>query len=744
MIRRLLVIEILAGLFLSPAILVAAEAATWSFAVADNAARPRTVTAAGGKIVVDLSSLPKPAKVFQATLRMRRTRAPGWQREGDRALIEPADKPGELLALRPPRYNSFDATGAVARALKANAGKVEFLVKSLSGWKRESTRLDVSFTGGKAESELPKVTGLTARHRSGQTLLTWKEVNPPTTAETMTIEQWRALRKKLAAEPSSTTYRIYRHTAPINAKTIAAAELVDEVGPLTCWNPDFHGIYPPKGSKLRRYVVVDGKAPVPPATGIYANNPSRPGRAYYAVTAAVNGEEDLAAFSAGNALAKPVEEVVGPGDPILQRIETPDTFFYTKGITLHYFVRWEARPRCNLPSRAYDYLVTVPMKRLKPAPVNLVLHCWGSNLYGKGGAYSWHGWKDKTRGIGVASNQIPYDWWTCYHENRGTWKPWTAGVTRDFTVKRLLAFLDWAGTKWQLDKARICVSGESMGGSGSTFMPIRYAGRFAYAYSAVGIHNPISIKPSGFYESYARVCGIDEAKIKHESGMATFDYLNDPLLVRKNPRANLPFIGFGNGKNDHGIGWPHAVDLAKAFQQARQPHAVIWRLRGHASGSFYPNIDFRADQSLPAFTACSLDDDIGTATRLKEAKPFKLPWGQVAKDVYDGDPEGQINTYLRWRTDDIVDEPATWEITVYLASGSHGAPKDDCTVNITPRRLQKLQIKPGQRFKWTSTPVADGGQVQSGTAVGDKHGLVTMEKVVVHKSGSRLRLVPAE
>ncbi len=432
-----------------------------------------------------------------------------------------------------------------------------------------------------------------------------------------------------------------------------------------------------------------------------------------------------------------MEETVGAGEPIVQRIEPSKEFFYLQGVTLCFYTRWEAPPRCNLPSRPYDYIVILGPKLARPAPLNLILHCWGSNLVGKGGAFSWFRWKDQAAGIGVASNQIPYDWWTTYHENLGTWKSWNDGVTRDFTAKRLLAFVDWVGTKWDVDKTRVCVSGESMGGSGSTFLPIRYPDRFAYAFSSVGIHNPAAIKPGGFYESYANHNGELEAGLKHESGLPAWDYLNDPLLVRKNPAARLPFVGFGNGKNDGGIGWLHVVDLARALQEARQPHALVWRMAGHGSGTFYPReIDFRLDQSLPAFTGCSLDDDIGTARKRQTPKQFINREKEVLQDVWDGDSEGQINTFLRWSTADIVDEPGKWECTVLLEPK---APKDECSVNITPRRLQKLQVEPGRKFQWTARRVK-GGQPQSGTAIADKDALVTLAKVTVGKDGTRLIL----
>ena len=457
-------------LWMAPTVCSAAdEAATWSFAVGEHATVPKSITVPRGRrqIVVNLSALPKGASVFRAVLRVS-VRRPGWNNETSRVVVTATEAPEVPLPLLPPRYNALDATAPVVAAVKAGKHKLELLPKSLRNWRPEHTRLDVSFTGGVAKNTIPEVTKLAARHRSGQTLLTWTEPEPVVKSETLTIKEWKELRKNLAKDPRRISYRVYRSSKPVTAAAIANAELVDEVGRWTCWNPEFHGIYPSPTQKLLRYVVADGKPPVPPGTGICAYNPppvyedpdtrkkERVQKACYAVTVVVNGEEDLTAFAKGNAPVAAVDEKSGPGDPVLQRIEKPKKFFYTDGITLHYYTRWEAPPRCNLPSRPYDYIVTIPEKMQKPAPLNLVLHCWGSNLYGKGGAYTWHSWKDKRRGIGVASNQIPYDWWTTYHENSGTLKAWTDGVSRNFTPKRLLVFVDWVCTKWPVDKTRPC------------------------------------------------------------------------------------------------------------------------------------------------------------------------------------------------------------------------------------------------------------------------------------------------
>jgi len=732
-------------LFVLPIALVAAlvrgedGAATWSLSAGEHGTCPNTITRKDDTIVIDLSPLPEGAHVFRAVLRCRRDHMPGWRFEDDAVVVVPAGTAEGPLPLLAPRYRSLDATGAVAAALKARRGRLDLLVKSFRGWKPETVRLDVSFSGGKARNPIPRATALTARHRSGQTILTFREPSPPTAATELSARQFRTLRKSLQDDPRELTFRIYRSAAPITAATIAGATWVDEIEPLTCYNPDYFGIDPQDDDKLPRYVVEDGSEPVPPGTGIYAHCPVSPGKAHYAVSIAVAGEEDFTALGMGDTLREAVEETPGPGRPILQKTVKPETFFYTEGVTLEFYVRWEAPPRCNLPSQPYDYVVIVGPDLVEPAPLNLVMHCWGSNFLGKGGAYSWFSWKDRRIGIGVASNQKPYDWWTCYHENRETWKPWTGGVTRDFTAKRLLSFVDFVISKRKIDEGRLCVSGESMGGAGSAFMGIRYPDRFAYLYSSVGVHSPAAIEGGGFYESYARVCGAMQAEIKHESDLLTYDYLSDPLWVRKHPEVDLPFVGFGNGKNDHGIGWTHAVDLVRALQETRQPHAMIWNLRGHGAGTLHAqDLDLRRDRSLPAFSRGSLDDRIGTATKLPSPTPFTHPWGEKVEDIYDGDPEGQINGHLRWKTEDIVDRPAEWAVTLYLVEK---APADRCSVDVTPRRLQAFRVRPGMRFRWTNTSASERKRVQMGEAIADDFGLLTAEGVSVTKSGNRVQFL---
>jgi hypothetical protein len=249
----------------------------------------------------------------------------------------------------------------------------------------------------------------------------------------------------------------------------------------------------------------------------------------------------------------------------------------------------------------------------------------------------------------------------------------------------------------------------------------------------------------GFKGSYEGVYGRHGWPVKFQDGTPVWDYYDDVWYLKNHVTADTPFITFGNGKLDGGIGWPQAVDFIKALQETHRPHLAVWRLAGHGVRCTMPGptygernmpLDLRTDLSLPAFTRCSLDDDPGSGTRLAEPRPVrKTPRGQQLKDPFDGDSDGQINRYLGWQTKDIEDTPDAWAMTVVLWPD---APEDTCTVDITPRRCQRFKPKAGQQFTWTNTSVADGKRVGSGTVTADKWGLVTLEQVTVGKGKNRI------
>jgi len=552
-------------------------------------------------------------------------------------------------------------------------------------------------------------------------MLSWQEVDSPVTEDSIGAIALRDLRRDLDKQ-KKVRYRIYRAEKPI--ASLEGLKPIAEVPPLTGWNIDYYGDIRPEHKALR-YVIEEGKGPVPPGTGIYAHNPQRAGDAWYAVTVSIHGKENKS-LAPANSLATAVRETAGRGVPVLQRVEKPKEWHFVQDPTLYYYVRWESPPNCAVEGKPFDYVVAVPPKPASPAPVGIHLHCWGGSL---NGGYGW--WYGAEQGhILIASNQVPYDWWTGYHELywQGPLKKesWQQGVVRPYSQTRLLAFLDWVATKWEVDLSRTHVAGSSMGGSGSPMLAIRFPERIAWATSWVGVHIPA--KSPQFKSSYANVYGPSEWDVKFVDGTPVWEHFNDAWYLRKHPEKEIGLIAFSNGKNDGAIGWPQAQQFYRALQDTRRPHVFVWGQGGHGQRAQLPvslsdrtvAMDLRTDQSQPAFTGCSLDDNPGSG------------------DPQDGDPKGQVNLYLLWKTDDVLDQGDRWEMTIGLIEK---APRNECTVNMTPRRVQQFKVKPGQQVKWTNTSLGENKVIQDGQATADEHGLITLERVRVTKGGNRLKIV---
>ena len=148
----------------------------------------------------------------------------------------------------------------------------------------------VTAGGAAAAAAQKQVTGLTARHQAGQTMLAWQEVDSPATDPAIAAVKLRELRRDLD-KSKKVRYRIYRAERKITS--LQGLRPIAEVPPLSGWNIDYYGDLRPEHQALR-YVIEEGKGPVPPGTGIYAHNPKKAGTAYYAVTLSIDGKENTA------------------------------------------------------------------------------------------------------------------------------------------------------------------------------------------------------------------------------------------------------------------------------------------------------------------------------------------------------------------------------------------------------------------------------------------------------------------
>src|SRR5260221_271506 len=80
----------------------------------------------------------------------------------------------------------------------------------------------------------------------------------------------------------------------------------------------------------------------------------------------------------------------------------------------------------------------------------------------------------------------------------------------------------------------------------------------------------------------------------------------------------------------------------------------------------------------------------------------------------------------------ISDQPLQYSIEIKLSSGPNGYKGAGEVVDVTPRRLQKFEVKPGATYAWSTS------SQQSGQAAADAEGLLTIPAVKVGAAWTKL------
>ena len=701
---------------------------------------PNTLTVSETAVRFDLSALPKETRVRRAILRV-----PFRRRWGHEPTIVAAVgfKEGNVPT-RPPEHTSFNLTREV-RAWLADPGTnrgLKIVAKGRADFTRAVLEVGVLRTG---EAPTVTVTRLRARHRDGQTILTWTEPEDVVGADAPTFEAFE--KAVLAARAKRRiSYRVYRHDQPITPTNLAEAEMVREVPEaLSCWNLLAIPLseHPRKG-KTKRSPLRGGNLslsykmtrwrldrPVPRATGLAAVAALKPGKRYYAVTVVRDSRETVSRLRRGVNTAGPVPETPSAFPPIFyQRTRQPNPR-HPLTPPVDVFLSWMEPPLAHRPRAVEIYMPRWP--DLKGSARNrlglyVVLGTYGSHS-GVGsplGLYVRRYVPDAVTFAMAEEGQL----WAGRHECLGTFRPFSEGLVWNYGQRRVLAVTEWAKHKrdFFVDPERVVVWGQSAG----------WALRHGDVYAVVMSDGHNNLKTSREGKKHAWKWG----KAKNCYGVVHGDYLDMATWLRKNPAVELPYwVGApAYGQFPHhtlgDFGFKPWQDFVTAMQATRRAFTCVWMSNG--PGLTQPFMDemvpkLRLHQTVPAFTHCSLDTRILTDNPKGTYRP-----GRFDQDFQkSADKLGGINLYQRWDTKTLVDEPERWEMTVFL---SKDAPEDRATTDLTPRRCQAFKPKPGDRFTWTSTDQKTGKVAASGTVKADQWGLVTVPGLTIGKTRHRIRV----
>lgn len=672
--------------------------------------------ARGTLLTCDLSALPRGSKVYRARLVFEREGmyGRGFMMAAVGADGTPVIRPGApRLVLVYPWHRWFDATRDVAEAVESEGRTLRLLVTKAPSFKREATFLEIAFEGKLAE-KLPQVADLRAISRAGQVFLTFREIED--LSEGKDDYSWGALIKKAKGynpemlvpndEPREVRYRVYRSRQPITSKSIGEAELLAEVVPGSRFNTRqvrriWTGEQTPSLLDEKfvavRLAVEDGK-PLPSGIGKYVHTVTSGGRGYYAVVAAINGVENTLDVPC----VGPVEEKVAPPEPVMYKEVVSEVRDRDK--KLQYVQRWYnwhvGPPLSHIPL-CYDVVVGFCPERLKkPAPLYI---------------HRGHSWIIEpepvnprlTDGLDLAHcSDSPNAFWmginaacqTLMGVEQGQWQP--------FPQRRQEALIEWLDRQCGVDRDRIVAALGAWGMMEFT-KPDIYAWLHGWGMPEV---------TKGF-QAWQRACGVwggVEAYANRPNEENPFWVQDCTRYILENPAKETPFfdIHMGWGAHFTEMGWPPWPRFLRAMIETKRPFAFRWAVRSEKRPAV------RRDQSVPAFGNCSLDDNPGVGD-LNNGETFSA----------------QLNGYLNWDSESIVDEAGRWEMTVWL---DDSAPLPSCTVDLTPRKCQKFRAKPGETFRWSNA--AGDNEVRSGAATADNWGLVTLPGLQVSKAKSRVKI----
>ena len=352
-------------------------------------------------------------------------------------------------------------------------------------------------------------------------------------------------------------------------------------------------------------------------------------------------------------------------------------------------------------------IVVYPKIERKNAPLYVVLHSAGHNVYSavkctnQVGNHDIYRSPDNFYALYLDCRSSKIDWWW------GGRNPYPDALDQEKkggalspAEKRVIDTVKWAIEKYGIDPNRVYLCGNSMGGSGTLGIGVRHGDIFAAIKANV---------PAG---------------IEHVSDRM---YLTSKSVPEGVKLPDPPVVIDYSGSNDQ---WSKGHEqFVQAMNDRKYPLYFYWGPFGHGNNSA---AIMQHNDLVHSFDWLNVKKDEPYAVFSNASCNSKLP--QFGTRTVKA--TGQVNAFFRWKN--IADTSKMFKMSLYLLSAKDLKTKFKipkyATVDVSLRRIQNMQVKPGQRFNWSFG-------ADKGTVTADQEGVITIARLNIKDTPTTLTML---
>jgi pimeloyl-ACP methyl ester carboxylesterase len=343
---------------------------------------------------------------------------------------------------------------------------------------------------------------------------------------------------------------------------------------------------------------------------------------------------------------------------------------------------------------------------------------------------------DSMRNYNVFLNRTHDEyWWGATSRYRGPVREDIPRIMKGETSceKRVLDSVEWTIRRYGIDRNRVYLCGNSMGGQAAYAIGLGHGEVFA----AVNANVPATVWFAASRLGFVDCKGDDVVK--------------DDVSRFAEPPVCVEWSGIDDM-------WSRDRDvIVRGMVRRRWPHIVLWGPFGHCGyvsearlkNDLVERFDWlsvKKNEAYPVFTGATCDDRLPWP--FKMWKPKKAWFSGWVDDIESAEMEiadgaassGQINAFFRWRN--LRDDEEGFEMALYVASAEEigtrqFAPPASARADVTVRRIQDAKLARAKKVRWTFGSA-------SGTVERDENGTLTIPSVEITRKPEILRLSPMD